>query len=337
MRAARLHAVEDVRIDHEPVPAPGPGESLVRVEAVGLCGSDLHWFDQGGIGDAVIDHPLVPGHEFAGTALTGPFEGRLVAVDPAIPCGGCAMCLEGHRNLCPTVQFAGHGHLDGGLRQFMAWPTDLLHPLPEGMTASDGALLEPLGVALHAWDLSHTRAGATVAVIGCGPIGLLLIQLALACGAGRVIAVEALAHRRAAAQRSGAHTVLTPDEAQDPATWKQAAGQGCEVSFEVCGHDETIRAALLAARPGARVMLVGIPDDDRSCFPAGLARRKGLTLVLVRRMKEMYDRTIELVSSGRIDVRCLVSDTYPLEQTHRAFEAAVARQGLKTVINPQET
>lgn len=260
----------------------------MRVEAVGLCGSDLHWFGPGGIGDAVIDHPLVPGHELA-----------------------------------------------GGLRRFMAWPTDLLHPLPEGMTAADGALLEPLGVALHAWDLSHARAGATVAVIGCGPIGLLLVQLALVCRAGRVIAVEALPHRRAAAQRCGAHTVLTPDQARDPATWERIAGLGCEVSFEVGGDDETIRTALLAARPGARVMLVGIPDDDRSCFPAGPARRKGLTLVLVRRMKEMYDRTIELVSSGRIDVRGPVSSTYPLEQARDAFGAAVARQGLKTVIDPQ--
>lgn len=335
MRVARLHGIEDVRLSEEDVPVPGPGESLVRVEAVGLCGSDLHWFGQGGIGDAVVERPVVPGHELAGTAVTGPHEGRLVAVDPAIPCGRCALCREGHRNLCPTVQFSGHGTLDGGLRQFMAWPTDLLTPLPEGMTAADGAVLEPLGVALHAWDLSHARAGATVAVVGCGPLGLLLVQLALACGAARVIAVEALEHRRAAARRCGAGTVLAPDEARDPAVWQRIAGDGCDVSFEVCGSDETVRTALLAARPGARVLLVGIPDDDRSSFPAGLARRKGLTLVLVRRMKEMHARTVGLVASGRIDVRSVVSATHSLDDAPRAFAAAVARQGLKIVIDPQ--
>jgi L-iditol 2-dehydrogenase len=336
MRVARLHAVGDVRLSEEAPPAAADGESLVRVGAVGLCGSDLHWFDRGGIGDAVITRPVVPGHEIAGTALSGPHEGRLVAVDPAVPCGHCPMCLEGERNLCPTVGFSGHGSLDGGLREVMAWPTHLLHPLPESMTAADGAVLEPLGVALHAWDLSHASLGTTVAVVGCGPIGLLLVQVALAGGAGRVIAVDPLPHRREAAVRYGADVALSAEHAADPAVWSDLAGLGCGVSFEVAGNDAAIELALLAARPGARVMLAGIPDDDHSGFPAGLTRRKGLTLVLVRRMKEMYDRTVALVEAGDVDVRSIVSETFPLDRTAEAFTSAAARGGLKVVIAPNQ-
>ena len=336
MRVARLHAVGDVRLSEEATPTAADGESLVRVGAVGLCGTDLHWFHVGGVGDAVITHPIVPGHEIAGTALSGPHEGRLVAVDPAIPCGRCPMCLEGHRNLCPTVGFSGHSSLDGGLREVMAWPTHLLHPLPETMTAADGAVLEPLGVALHAWDLSHAEMGSTVAVVGCGPIGLLLLQVALAGGASRVIAVDPLPHRRDAALRYGAEVALTPEQAADPEVWAEHVGLGCGVSFEVTGNDGGIELAILAARPGARVVLVGIPDDDHSGYPAGLTRRKGLTLVLVRRMKEMYDRTIALVEAGAVDVRSIVSETFPLGRTAEAFVTASARRGLKVVISPDQ-
>jgi L-iditol 2-dehydrogenase len=337
MRAARLHGVGDLRLGDEDRPTAAADESLVRVGAVGLCGSDLHWFNEGGVGDAVITRPIVPGHEIAGIALSGPHEGRLVAVDPAIPCGHCPMCFEGHRNLCPTVKFSGHGSLDGGLREVMAWPTHLLHPLPETMSAADGAMLEPLGVALHAWDLSHTTLGSTVAVVGCGPIGLLLVQVAITGGAGRVIAVDPLPHRREAAVRYGAEVALTPEQAADPAVWSELTGLGCGVSFEVAGNDDAIELALLAARPGARVVLAGIPDDDHSGFPAGLTRRKGLTLVLVRRMKEMYERTIALVEAGDVDVRSVVSDTFPLSRSTEAFTSATARAGLKVVIAPDQT
>lgn len=328
MRAARLHGAGDVRVADEPRPSPLDGESLVRVEAVGLCGSDLHWFDVGGIGDAMLDHPLVPGHEMAGTAITGPYAGRLVAIDPAVPCGTCRECLRGDRNLCPTVGFAGHSNLDGGLREVMAWPTRLLIPLPEGLTAADGACLEPLGVALHAWDLAHVRLGATVAVAGAGPIGLLLVQLARVGGASRVVVVEPLAHRRAAAKRFGADVVVAPEGLDASLT------DGADVVFEVAGTDASVETCLRLAAPGAKVLLVGIPEDDVTRFPAGLARRKGVSLILVRRMKEMYERTTHLVASGQVDVRSLVDRVYPLDEAAEAFATASLRQGLKVVVAP---
>lgn len=328
---AMLHGVGDVRVEEAADPEVPEGYTLVRVTDVGLCGSDLHWFGEGGIGDAVLTRPTIPGHEFAGVGASGDLDGVRVAVDPAIPCGHCEMCEAGHRNLCVHIQFAGHSTLDGGMAELIAWPTHLLHPLPESMTGADGAMLEPLGVALHGWDLAHSRVGDTVAVVGCGPIGLLAIQLARAAGAGRVVAVEPLAHRREAAARYGADAVLDPDEAADAATWKRW-GLGADVVLEIAGTDTAVDLAVSAARPGARIVLAGIPDGERTSFPAHLARRKGLTFAMVRRMKEMYPRTIRLVEQGLVDVRSVVTERVPLDDVAGGFERATARQGLKTVI-----
>jgi len=327
VRAARLQAPGRFTLGDEPDPVAPPGSSLVRVTAVGLCGSDLHWYAEGGIGDAQLDRPLVLGHEIAGVVAAGPRAGQRVAVDPALPCGRCASCLDGHRNLCPHVLFAGHSATDGGLRELLAWPDAHLHPLPDGIDDEAGTVLEPLGVAVHAMDLAHVRLGGSVAVIGCGPIGLLLVQAARAAGATTVIAVEPLEHRRAAAARSGADLVVGPD---DPAL----ACAGVDVVLEVVGSASAVGLAVRAARPGGRVVLVGIPDDDRTAFPGSVARRKGLTLAVVRRMKDVYPRAIRLVERGVIDVGWLVTHRFPLGEVDAAFRGAVAREGLKTVVQP---
>jgi L-iditol 2-dehydrogenase len=322
MRVARLYGAGDVRVAQEPDPDDVPaGHRRVRVTAVGLCGSDLHWFAEGGIGDAVVGQPLVLGHEFAGVLD----DGTRVAVDPAIPCGVCESCLEGNPNLCPTVRFAGHSTQDGGLRELLVWPEHRLHPLPDTMSDAGGAVLEPLGVAIHAFDLGHVRIGSSVAVVGCGPIGLLVIQLARASGATSVLAVEPLAHRRQAALDYGADDALSPEE---------AAGRpgGFDVAFEVAGNDAAVDTAMQLVRPGARVVLAGIPDDDRTSFSAALARRKGLSLIMVRRMKDVYPRATALVQRGLVDVESLVTARYPLERADEAFAAAVKREGLKVVI-----
>jgi L-iditol 2-dehydrogenase len=309
------------------VPEVAAGHSLVRVTAVGVCGSDLHWYADGGIGEARVgDRPLVIGHEFAGVIEGGPRRGERVALDPNIACEACVPCRQGDPNLCPSVQFAGNLACDGGLREFVAWPTSLLVPLPDSLSDVDGALLEPLGVAIHALDLGHPRIGMSVAVMGCGPIGLMLIQAARAAGASSVVAADPLLHRREAALRCGA------DEAYDDGSGVD--GLNVDVAFEVGGTDGAVDLALRAAKPGARVVLVGIPGDDRTTFGAGLARRKGLTLVMSRRMKDVYPRAISLVARGAVDLASLVTGRFGLDQAPEAFEAALARRGLKTVICP---
>lgn len=335
MRAARLHAVGDVRIEDIADPVPAGHESLVRVTAVGLCGSDLHWFGEGGIGDATLTEPLVLGHEFAGVVVGGPSDGRRVAVDPADPCGRCEQCLAGNRNLCTDLRFAGHGRTDGGLRELIAWPTDLLHPVPDEFSDADAAMLEPLGVALHAVDLGKGRLGATVAVVGCGPIGLCAVQLARLAGADRVIAVEPRAHRRDAAMRLGADVAIDADDPEALAAIQLTTkGRGCDVVLEIAGTDPAVGLSVHAAGQGATVVLAGIPDDDATSFPASVARRKGLTFKLSRRMKEIYPRAIRLVASGRVDVASVVSAAYPLTEVAEAFRVAQARDGLKVVVEP---
>jgi L-iditol 2-dehydrogenase len=316
MRVARLHGVGDVRLSDEPAPLAGPGESLVRVTAVGLCGSDLHWYGQGNIGDARLSRPLVVGHEFAGVTAAG----QRVAVDPAVPCDRCDMCQAGHPNLCRNLHFAGHGQDDGGLRECLAWPERCLVPLPDTLSAAAGAMLEPLGVAIHAVDLGHVRAGASVGIFGCGPIGLLVLQAARAAGAADVLVTEPRPHRLDVARAFGAQ-VWTP-------------GREVDVAFECAGEAGALDDAIAAARPGGRVVLVGIPDDDRTSFTASIARRKGLSLVLSRRMKHTYPRAIRQVLTGQVDVESLVTHRFPLEQAPAAFALAQRREGLKVIVEP---
>jgi L-iditol 2-dehydrogenase len=332
---ARFHAARDIRLAEEQAPDPTEGESLVRITAVGLCGSDLHWYDEGGIGDTRITHPIVGGHEMAGVVLGGPLDGVRVAVDPAIPCHRCDLCRHGHPNLCRALEFAGQDRRDGGLQRHLVWPTARLHPLSESLSDADGAMLEPLGVAVHAVDLGHVPLGGSVAVIGCGPIGLLLVQVARVAGAARVLAADPLAHRRLAAEQRGADEVLNPADARY-ATRLAAftAGQGVDVAFEIAGTDPAIAAAMDAVRPGGRVVLGGIPSTAMSAFPASGARRKGLTIVMVRRMKEVYPRATALVVAGLVDVRGLVSHRFGLTEVDEAFSTAVARRGLKVIVEP---
>ncbi len=319
MKTIRLHAPNDLRQHEEPVPEPGPGEVLVRVEVVGICGSDLHWFGEAGIGDARLSRPLVLGHEFAGVIAAGPRQGERVAIDPAVPCHTCDFCLQGNPNLCEHLRFAGHGEVDGAMQEFVAWPEECLFPLPEALSPADGAMLEPLGVAIHAVDLAHLRAGMNVGVFGCGPIGLLVIQVAQLAGANRVFATEPLQHRLKAAHRLGAQDWLP--------------GQTVDAAFEVAGESAAIETAFTAVKPGGKVILAGIPADDRTSFTASVARRKGLTIKMVRRMKFTYPRAIQLVESGKVDVRSLVTRRFPLEQAQQAFTLAQQREGLKIVID----
>jgi L-iditol 2-dehydrogenase len=330
MKSLRLHGPGDLRLHEEPIPVPGEGEKLLRVTAVGICGSDLHWLNEAGIGDSRLDEPLILGHEF--TALTE--DGERVAVDPAIPCGACEYCIRGDPNLCENILFAGHGNQDGALREQIAWPGRCLFPLSDAISDLDGVMLEPLGIALHTVDLAHLQVGMSVGVFGCGPVGLLILQLARLAGATRVLATDILPHRLEAAHTFGAdETHLVGNGFTD----REAAifdGRGLDVVFEAAGENAAVEMAVVAVRPGGKVILVGIPPDDRTSFMASVARRKGLTFKLVRRMKLTYPRAIQLVESGKVDVHSLVTHTFPLDHAVEAFAVAARREGLKIIITP---
>jgi L-iditol 2-dehydrogenase len=337
MDVLRLHDVGDLRLHPEPVPQPGPGEVLLRVSAVGICGSDLHWFGEASIGDAQISDPLVLGHEFSAVVEQpgSDLHGQLVAVDPAIPCLRCEYCLGGDPNLCENLHFAGHGLDDGALREYLTWPEDNLFLLPESLNAEEGALLEPLGVALHAIDLGNILPGSAVGVFGVGPIGLMVVQLARLAGASEILVTDRLEPRLKVAHSMGAtKSFLVRDDWEMGEVCDATGGRGVDVAFEVAGENHAIETAIAALKPGGKVILVGIPSEDQTTFTASTARRKGLAILLSRRMKFTYPRAIQLVEDGLVDLSSLVTHRFPLTDFELAFETANRRDGLKVIVNP---
>lgn len=331
MKTLRLHGIGDLRIHEEPRPEPSSGEVLLKVKAVGVCGSDVHWVQQACIGVEKVVDPGVLGHEFSGIVQD---SGRLVAVDPAINCRACEYCGAGNPNFCSELRFAGNPGQDGAFREYLNWPDYLCHELPDSLTAEDGVMLEPLGVALHSFDLGHGFPGMTVAVIGCGPIGLLIIQLARLAGASRIFATDPLQHRLDAARAMGATDVLETAGGSEAVEILSRIDKGVDVAFEAAGHNDAVEVAIEVTRPGGCAVLIGIPSEDRTAFRSSVARRNGLTVRLVRRMKHTYPRAIQLVENGMIDVRSMVTHRFPLEDFAEAFQIASRREGLKVIIEP---
>jgi L-iditol 2-dehydrogenase len=279
----------------------------------------------------------VLGHEFAGVVTTGALRGQRVAVDPAIACGRCEPCRTGAPNLCLDVRFAGHGRFDGGLREYVAWPERDLYPLADSVTDAEGAMVEPLSVAIHGMDLALLQPGETAAVIGCGPIGLLLIALCRLGGASSIVASDPHRHRLDAAAAMGATAIAaTENPGEDGAAFlATSGGRGFDVVFDVAGDPAAVDTAVAAAGPGGRVVLVGIPSDDRTSFPASVARRKGLTFRLSRRSTpDAFERAVTLAAARTIDLAGLVTLRVPLAEGHLAFEALVNRTGIKTIVEP---
>jgi L-iditol 2-dehydrogenase len=336
MKSLRLHGIGDLRLHDEPLPKPDFDEALIRVKAVGICGSDIHWHTDGGTGEEGIDKPFVLGHEFGGIVEGGSLDGLRVAVDPAVPCDTCEYCLDGKPNLCPDHYFAGHAPHDGALREYMAWPMKTMVPVNDRFSDEDIAVLEPLGVAIHTVDLGHIRPGMTVGVYGCGPIGLLAIQVARAAGASEILATDLLPHRLEAAKELGAHRAFlaSPEGDERSKILASTHQDGVDVSLEIAGDNSAVETAIETTKPGGRAVLCGIPTADQVSFKASTSRRKGLSIMMVRRMKHVYPRAIKMVESGQVDVRSVVSHRFPLEKAAEAFELAQKREGLKVVINP---
>jgi L-iditol 2-dehydrogenase len=343
VKAARLYAPRGVRIDDLSDPELGGDEVAVRVASVGICGSDVHYYCDGFIGETVARDPLILGHEFAGTIVAvgdrvrGLSPGQLVAVDPAIPCGLCESCQQGSPNICPTVKFAGTPPTDGALRELLTWPAAQIVPVPSTMTPTVGALLEPLGVALHAVNLGHIHLADRVAVLGVGPIGLLIVRLASLSGAVQVIATDKNAVRLEMARRMGA-TEVVDVQANEPvrSILDFTQGRGVDVVFEAAGVPETPMHGVDALRPGGTLVVVGIFPDDRIPLTSSAPRRKGITIKLVRRMKHVYPRAIALVEHGRVDLESIVSHRYSLSAAPAAFEHLTRERSdaVKVMIEP---
>lgn len=332
MWGARLYAPRDLRVERLPTPAaPGPSEILLRTSVTSICGSDLHTYLDGRIGDTPLEGPLVLGHEFSGVVECAGNEardgydhtlrvGQRVAVDPAVPCHRCEFCELGHPNLCRRLHFCGLYPDDGSLCEYMVMPARCCFPLPEGLNDTEGTLLEPLGIALHAVDLARLRVGESVAILGAGPIGLLILRLVFLSGAIPVAVTDPHPWRLDFARRWGAQAAVSARSGNPAeAVMDLTRGRGVDVVIEAAWGEETVEQAAEMARLGGRIVLVGIPREDRLWMRASPARRKGLTIKLSRRMKHAYPRAIALVQRHQVDLTALVSHRFPLTEAPEAF------------------
>jgi L-iditol 2-dehydrogenase len=331
MKTLYLYGARDLRFGEGPVPQPGEGEALVRVTAVGLCGSDLHWYSYGENGSNRIQERVILGHEFSGIVETGKLAGQHVAVDPAIPCGECEFCKGGQEHICPDMRFPGNSDF-GALAEYVVYPESNLVPLPAALSDADGAMLEPFGVALHARDLCEVRPGMTVGVYGCGPVGLLLIQLLRLSGA-HIFATDRLPHRLEAARAFGAAQTFAADGTEKEAVLAATRRRGVDVAFEVAGDLQAVAVATGTCKPGGTVVLIGIAQGDVTAFPATEARHKELTIRLQHRMNLTYPRSIDLAVGGMVDIKSMVSHRFPFQDSLQAFALAERREGLKVVID----
>ncbi len=337
-KALFIHAANDIQIRDYTPPAPTSDEVMVDVAAVGVCGSDLHYYKDGGIGGAIIQAPFVPGHEFSARAVQDvPAKnvqaGELVAVDPATPCHTCEWCARGHHNLCPNVRFIGAPPYNGAMTKSFPVPQSTLIKLPASMSAEQAAMLEPLGVCIHAIDLAKPKLMETIAVLGCGGIGLGIIQLLVKTGCHKIIAIDPQQHRLDKALSLGASEVGNSLDIISAAT----ASRGCDLVIEATNSPNGMHDAIMASVIGGRVVLVGIPDGDRyTNFSAAQARRRGLDLRFSRRMGDVYDRAIALVHNSHIDVDTLITHRFSIEESEQAFKLQVNEEPglIKSMILP---
>jgi len=326
MRAAVMTALHKIEIQDVPIPRPKAREVLVRIRACGVCGSDVHYYNEGRIGDQVIQGPQVLGHEpsgdvaAVGKSVTRVKVGDRVAVEPAFNCRKCIYCRTGRANLCTDLDFLGMPGLMGSLQEYLPVPEHCVERVPKRISYAEAALLEPVSIAVHTIDLARSWKGKSVALLGAGPVGLSILLCAKAAGAAKIIVSEPIEARRRMAKRLGAKLTLDPDTQDVPAELiKATKGMGVDIAIEAAGVPDAWTTGVLGTAKGGLLLIVGIPEIDEIPFPAHTARRKELTIQNVRRSNRDLARTIRLASRG-LDISALHTHTFPLERTGEALE-----------------
>ncbi len=341
MRAAELIAPHKFRMAEMPIEDPGAGEVQVRIEAVGVCGSDLHAYSEGGVGGTPNAYPMLLGHEPAGSIVTtgagvsGLAAGDRGALEPALYCYHCEFCLSGHHNVCANIRFLSTPHNPGFFRERVNLPVENFLPIPATMSFDEAALAEPLAIALHSLRLASICRGESVAVIGAGPIGLLTIAALRAAEAGRIWAVEPLAHRRELARQVGAHAAVEPGEAEGEIL--RATGQrGVDCAIDCAAGEETTLQAMHLARNAGRVALTGIHTKPLVLVDASAMRRKELTLFNVRRSNHESEEALTLLGAHGDWFAPILTHTRQIDRIDEAFAiASQYRDGVgKMTIRP---
>jgi L-iditol 2-dehydrogenase len=327
MRAAQLIAPGTFRIADMPIEDPGPGEVQVRIEAVGVCGSDLHAYSEGGVGSTPNVYPMVLGHEPAGrivktgVGVSGFVAGDRGALEPALYCYHCEFCLTGHHNVCANIRFLSNPHHPGFFRELINLPAVNFLPIPGRMSFDEATLAEPLAIALHSLRLASVHSGETVAVIGTGPIGLLTIAALRAAKAARIWAVEAVAHRRELARSIGADVAIEPGDAVSEIL-RDTGYRGVDCAIDCAAGEDTTGQAIQVTRNAGRVVLTGIHSTPFLRLDGSAMRRKELTLFNVRRSNHETEEALQLLEAHPQWFSPLLTHTKTLEHINEAFSIA---------------
>lgn len=337
MRAFILHGKEDLRQGELPTPGAQPGQVLVKVRRVGICGSDVHYFNHGRVGNFVPKRPFALGHEFAGEVVAsgqgaaGFSTGDRVVIDPSQPCGQCRHCRSGRYNLCENMRYFGSAscdpHLDGGFAEFVAVPARNCHLMPDVMTWGEAAMLEPLSVALHATQRAGNLAGTSVFVAGGGAIGQLIALAARAFGAAQVVLGDPAEFPRRFALEQGADAALNPADTDSEKQAMDLSGGGFDVVFEAAGSTQALIHALKIVRRGGTIVQVGTLPPEVP-IPANLVMSKELTVTGSFRFAHVFPAALTFAASKRIKVESLISRTFPFDETPQAMALAVAKENV---------
>lgn len=345
MKAVYLHGVGDLRIHEEPVPQiAAPNEVLIRVAAVGVCGSDCHFYRRGRIGRFVVKEPIILGHEFSGTVVDVGAEvehlkqGDQVAVEPGIPCRRCQRCREGRYNLCEreVVFMATPGLTHGAFREYLTWPADLAFKLPEGVSLEDGAMVEPLAVGVQACRRAGIVPGQSAAVLGAGPIGLLAAQAAASYGAHPVVVTDVVSTRVALAEKLGMTAVDAGKSDVVEAIRARTEGRGVDAVIETAGTLPTVREAMAAVKTGGVVVLVGMLAEEEGMLRAMDIIEREYDVRGVFRYANCYLPALSLIAAGRIDLASLRTHEFPLDQTEEAIKTTIEDKAgaVKVLVRP---
>jgi len=327
MKAAVLTSIGQIEIREVAEPEIiSPTDVLLRIRRAGICGSDVHYYGAGRIGDQVVRYPFTVGHECSavvektGDEVTRIKKGDRVAVDPAVACGTCDQCRSGRKHTCRSLRFLGcPGYIEGCLCEFIVMPEENCFPLSENVTFDGGALVEPLAIGVYAVDFLRVRNIENISILGCGPIGLSVLLAAGAAGIRQISATDKVPERLTAARKAGANWAENPDESGIVQDIVKSQGE-MDAVFECCGDQAALDQAIDLLKPGGELLILGIPDSDRISFDIGKLRRKEIRLQNVRRQNRCTAKAIELIASQRIDVDFMTTHTFSLEETQMAFD-----------------
>ncbi len=328
MKSMMLTGIREMRMFDIPMPAIiNDTDVLIKMKRLGVCGSDVHYYNLGKIGSQIVQFPFPVGHEGAGEvaglgrAVKNLKIGQRIAIEPAMPCGGCDQCLSGRQHTCRKLRFLGcPGQAGGCLSEFIVMPESSCIPIPDSISYDQAAISEPLAIGVYAVKQSILVKDAKIGILGFGPIGMSVLLPALAQGAGKVYVTDKIDSRLAIAHKSGAEWIGNPDKEDVVSLVKEKEPLLLDVVFECCGKQEAVDQAIDMLKPGGKLMIIGIPEFNRWSFSVDKLRHKEITITNVRRQVNCVEAALEMMESGQVDVSLMPTHRFNFNDTQKAFD-----------------